>query len=136
VPDQNLITDDPSAADHISATRGDDYLFVYSPVGRGFTVRMGKISGARVNGFWYNPRDGASAPLGSFENTGTREFVPPSEGFGSDWVLILDDASRGFAAPGARRAAPDSVRRPATVRRTPPNKPAAGCAQHGQNLVG
>ena len=66
---------------------------------------MGKISGARVNGFWYNPRDGASTPMGSFDNIGTREFVPPSEGFGSDWALILDDSSRGFTAPGARRAA-------------------------------
>jgi hypothetical protein len=29
-----------------------------------------------------------------------REFVCPSEGCGSDWVLVLDEAARGLAAPG------------------------------------
>ncbi len=33
-------------ADHISATRGEDYAFIYSAQGRKFTVNMGKISGS------------------------------------------------------------------------------------------
>ena len=36
---------------------------------------------------------------GAFENTGTHEFACPSEGFGSDWVLVLDDAARDFPKP-------------------------------------
>ena len=44
--------------DHISASRGDGYAFVYSAQGRRFTVNLGKISGQRVNASWYNPRTG------------------------------------------------------------------------------
>ena len=75
-------------------------LFVYSAQGRTFTVNMGKISGDRVKGWWYSPRGGYSMEAGTLDNRGTRDFEPPSQGFGSDWVLVLDDADRNFAAPG------------------------------------
>jgi hypothetical protein len=104
VPDQSIVSDALEGADHVSATRGDGYLLVYSAQGRRFTVRMGKISGERVRGWWYNPRTGSPEKIGEFENQGTREFTPPSEGFGSDWVLVLDDVSKSFDAPGARRS--------------------------------
>lgn len=103
VPDPSLVAGALEPADHISATRGDGYLFVYSAQGRKFTVRMGAISGDRVKAWWLNPRSGAAEPFGDFENWGTREFAPPSEGFGSDWVLVLDDASKGFGTPGGAR---------------------------------
>ena len=64
---------------------------------------MGRISGAAVKASWYNPRTGTSEAAGTFDNTGEREFVPPSEGFGSDWVLVLDDAARDFPPPGAAK---------------------------------
>lgn len=91
VPDQSMILDPLEGADHIVATRGDGYAFVYSPQGRKFSLRLGTISGARVKASWYNPRTGTTAALDTFDNTGTREFTCPSEGFGSDWVLILDE---------------------------------------------
>ncbi len=100
VPDQSIVVNELEGADHISATRGDGYLFVYTAQGRRFTVNMGKISGEKVVGYWYNPRTGTSTPIGTFENTGTREFVPPAEGFGADWVLVLDDAAKKFGPPG------------------------------------
>ena len=34
-----------------------------------------------------------------FDNQGTQAFVAPSEGFGSDWVLIVDDASKSYRPP-------------------------------------
>ena len=40
------------------------------------------------------------------ENAGAREFTPPYEGLGSDWVLVLDDAARGYAPPGRPVPAP------------------------------
>jgi hypothetical protein len=36
---------------------------------------------------------------GEIENRGTHDFTVPSEGFGSDWLLILDDASKGYKGP-------------------------------------
>ena len=44
-------------------------------------------------------RSGDSQDAGDFENKGTHAFVAPSEGFGSDWVLIVDDASKGYKPP-------------------------------------
>ncbi|HEX8984590.1 MAG TPA: glycoside hydrolase family 140 protein [Bryobacteraceae bacterium] len=101
VPDQAIVENDLTGADHIAATRGDGYLFVYTAQGRRFTVNMSKISGDRVAAAWYNPRNGSATPAGEFENSGKREFVPPAEGFGADWVLVLDDVSRGFPPPGS-----------------------------------
>lgn len=36
---------------------------------------------------------------GEIENRGTHDFTAPSEGFGSDWVLIMDNASKGYKGP-------------------------------------
>jgi hypothetical protein len=99
IPDQSLVADALQGADHIAATRGDDYAFVYDAQGRPFTFNLGKISGSRVKCWWYNPRSGDSTDAGEFANQGMQEFVAPSEGFGSDWVLIVDDASKGYRPP-------------------------------------
>jgi hypothetical protein len=99
VPDQGLVVSELSGADHIVATRGEDYAFIYDAQGRPFTVNAGKISGTRVKCWWFNPRSGDSMDAGEFENRGTQAFTPPSEGFGSDWVLIVDDAAKGFKPP-------------------------------------
>jgi len=99
VPDQSLVENALEGADHIAATRGDGYAFVYDAQGRPFTLNLGKISGARVKCWWYNPRSGDSMAAGEFDNRGTHAFTAPSEGFGSDWVLIVDDASKGYKAP-------------------------------------
>lgn len=114
VPDQSIVTEAFTGTDHLRATRGDGYAFVYTPTGRGFTVNLGKISGTTVRAYWWNPRDGTSTRIGDFPNSGTRAFTPPSSGAGNDWVLVLDDASRGFHPPGSG----------ATVSLPPP--PAAG----------
>jgi hypothetical protein len=90
---------------HVQATRGDGYAFVYTPLGNPVTVALGKISGARVKAWWFDPRTGRSSALGDYANQGTREFTPPGErGCGHDWVRVLDDAARGFAEPGVLQA--------------------------------
>ena len=64
---------------------------------------MGAISGKQVRASWYDPRDGSSRPIGTFANQGVRKFTPPGmPGAGNDWVLVLDDASKNFGAPGTR----------------------------------
>jgi hypothetical protein len=97
VPDQTLVADELEGGNHIAATRGDGYAFIYTAEGRPFTANMGKISGSRVKCSWFNPRSGDAYSAGEFDNTGQHLFTPPSVGFGSDWVLILDDASKHFA---------------------------------------
>jgi len=87
------------------ATRDDTgtYAMVYAPVGRTFAVRMNEITGPKVKAWWFNPRTGAATSIGTFPNTGERTFTPPDRGELLDWVLVLDDESRKYSAPGARR---------------------------------
>jgi Protein of unknown function (DUF4038)/Putative collagen-binding domain of a collagenase len=94
IPDQSLIKEnDYAAAERIQATRGNDYLFVYTAAGKPFTVFMGRIKGTEVNAYWYDPRTGKTTNIGKFPNSGTREFKPPTSGYGQDWVLVMDDAA-------------------------------------------
>lgn len=109
VPDPDVIvasnvpTSVPGAGRyHFAATRDakGSYAMVYAPVGRPFTVRMDKVTGPRVTAWWFNPRDGKATAAGTFDNRGVRTFTPPSRGEMQDWVLVLDDESKQFAAPG------------------------------------
>ena len=111
IPDDDVIvtTDIPTAMPgtgryHFAATREREggYAMVYAPVGRTFRVRMSKIAGASVQAWWFNPRNGEATRLGSFANTGERDFTPPTPGETLDWVLVLDDAARRFPPPGQR----------------------------------
>jgi hypothetical protein len=94
--------------DFVIATRGRDYAFVYAYAGKPFVLRLGLISGHALRAWWYNPRNGRASLIGEFPNTGTHRFVPPlTAADGPDWVLVLDDVSSGFTAPGG---APRAVR--------------------------
>ena len=109
VPDDSIIVTDrvttsvPGAGRYrYVATRdaGGSYAMVYVPVGRKFTVHMDKVTGPQVKAWWFNPRDGKATALGEFPNTGEREFTPPDYGEQLDWVLVLDDAAKGYPPPG------------------------------------
>jgi hypothetical protein len=54
-----------------------------------------------VRAWWFDPRTGAAESIGEFAREGEKEFTPPQLGELLDWVLVLDDAARGFPAPGA-----------------------------------
>ena len=99
VPDQSIITDALGANDRIQATRGKDYIFIYSTQGKPMTVNMQKISGTEVTAFWYNPKNGETKDAGRFANKGQQAFTAPATGYGQDWVLVLDDASKNYSLP-------------------------------------
>ena len=97
IPDQSIIKENNyTPAERIQATRGNDYLFVYSCAGKPFTVIPEKIKGRQLKVFWYNPRNGKTTPLNIVDNTSEKEFVPPSKGYGQDWVLVLFDAEKNY----------------------------------------
>ncbi|MDX1952876.1 MAG: glycoside hydrolase family 140 protein [Verrucomicrobiota bacterium] len=109
IPDDSVIVQDkvqtsiPGAGiKRLVATRDTDgtYAMIYVPVGRKFSVHMDKIKGSRVTAWWFNPRNGKADKIGEFSNQGTKEFVPPDYGEMMDWVLVLDDSSRKYPAPG------------------------------------
>jgi len=109
IPDDSVIVPDdietsvPGAGVYkFSVTRDKEGAFamVYAPVGRKFTVRMDVISGKEVVAWWFNPRNGQAIKIGKFENSGIREFLPPTPGEKLDWILVLDDANKNFNEPG------------------------------------
>jgi hypothetical protein len=100
VPDQSLVVSDTlTGTDHVQATRAADgsYAFVYSASGQSVRVDLAKISGPAVTVRWFNPRTGKSDLVGTFGRKRPRTLVPPSTG--TDWILILDDASKNFGKP-------------------------------------
>lgn len=105
IPDQAVIASgQQDKGQHIQATRGNDYLFVYTPYGETFSVTLGKISGTRIRVWWFDPRTGKAKAAGEVANQGVRAFDPPGESRrGNDWVLVLDDASKSYPAPGSTK---------------------------------
>lgn len=110
IPDNNIIvnyrvpTAVPGAGKYrFAATRDKEgtYAMIYVPAGREFSVRMDVIKGERITAWWYNPRDGKSTDAGSYSNTGEKAFIPPDPGEALDWVLVLDDESKKYPAPGS-----------------------------------
>jgi hypothetical protein len=99
VPDQSVIASGQGEGeDHIQAARADDgsFAIAYLPHGGTIGVRMDKLTGKNVNAHWFDPRSGEWHPAGQHPNTGTREFAAPSRGDHDDWVLVLDDAAKGY----------------------------------------
>jgi hypothetical protein len=102
VPDQSLIVGSSlSGGDRMQAMRAADgsYAFIYTAGGKAVTVNLSKLSGSEVTVRWYNPRAGRSALVGTFAKTGNKTFVAPSSGANNDWVLVVDDASKGYGKP-------------------------------------
>jgi hypothetical protein len=103
IPDQSLVASDAGTDDaHVRATRdrAGAYAFVYVPLGQKVSVRLDALSGTEVRAWWYDPRHGTAEEIGRFPRKGVRDFVPPIQGKGNDWVLVLDDAAQRFPVPG------------------------------------
>jgi hypothetical protein len=76
-----------------------DTAIVYLPTSRTITIDMSKIAGTTANVWWFDPSKGNSRRIGSYATTGTQQFTPPSE---RDWVLVIDDAAKGYLPPALR----------------------------------
>jgi hypothetical protein len=99
VPDQSLLDDVYGNNDHLQACRGKDYVFIYTSEGSAITLNANKISGSEVIANWYNPKNGEVKPAGKFQKKDSLKFTAPTSGYGEDWVLIVDDAAKGYALP-------------------------------------
>jgi hypothetical protein len=91
-PAQELLAGDSgSGANHVRATRGERYAFVYIPTGRNVDVKLELLAGKSVRAAWFDPRTGTQTAIGAYPNEGARNFDPPGEAArGNDWVLVLD----------------------------------------------
>ena len=49
----------------------------------------------------FNPRNGKATQIGDVPKSGNHTFDPPGESGGdNDWILVIEDADRGWAVPG------------------------------------
>ncbi|MFC1538874.1 glycoside hydrolase family 140 protein [Candidatus Latescibacterota bacterium] len=104
IPDQTIIASDPGEGEeHIRAARAFDgsYAFVYIPTGKTIDVNIASISGSSINAFWFDPRIGETTLIRTIKpGAKTERFNPPGEHTsGNDWVLILDNAEKGYNNP-------------------------------------
>jgi hypothetical protein len=92
VPEQSVIIENNlPAAERIQATRGNNYILVYTSAGKAFTMNMGKLNASDLTAYWYSPAKGTSTEKSKVANKGTHKFTPPSSGYGNDWVLVLEE---------------------------------------------
>jgi hypothetical protein len=78
------------------------FALVYTPRGEAVAVDQGRLGALDVTSWWFDPRYGRAYKMHTGVGTAVQFFTPPSSGRGADWVLVLDDASRGFPPPGQR----------------------------------
>jgi len=76
-------------------------IIAYIPNGNAttITVDMSRITSASHQAlcWWFNPSSGAASLIGTFANSGMKNFTPPDA---NDWVLVIDDVSANLPAPG------------------------------------
>ena len=101
VADESVVVGNGERYDYVAVTRGASYLFAYTYSGKPMHLRLGVLTGKKLKVWWYDPRTGAAQAAGTVANAGEHTFTPPdTKAAVNDWVLVLDDAGKRFAAPG------------------------------------
>jgi hypothetical protein len=105
IPDQKLLLPIPNVpaptnATQPIATRASDgsYAFIYLPSNQPLLIDFSRLSGTTIRAWWYDPRTGRNILIGEMAKSELRKLLPPVND--RDWILVLDDAGRGFGFPG------------------------------------
>lgn len=100
VGDQSVIAgENGTRYDRAIATRGSDYLLVYTYTNRPMQIDLTKISGAAKHVWWYSPTDGTLTYVGVFED-GVHTFGGDGPtGPAHDRVLIATDRQTDYLSP-------------------------------------
>jgi len=98
VPDQSIIAgQNGERYDRAIATRGTDYLLVYNYTARPMQIDLSKISGAKKNCWWFNPKNGELQFIGEFDGTKITNFqLDIAYNAGNDRVLIAVDNAKDY----------------------------------------
>ncbi|MGK6349862.1 glycoside hydrolase family 140 protein [Parapedobacter sp. DT-150] len=102
MPDQGLIAGGQGELGAYSCAFRDrigSYLMVYMPVGKTMTINTSAIGADRIRAWWFNPATAETTAIGTFDNPGKLEVTTPTQGFGHDWVLIVDNPAYRYRIP-------------------------------------
>jgi hypothetical protein len=95
VPDTSLVVDSKgSTTTTVTALAAPSFAFIYVPNSRSISVNVSRFG--ETVGWWFNPQNGQSQRIGTLTNTVTLGPAP----YSPDAVLVLDQASANYAAPG------------------------------------
>lgn len=89
VRDSSLVEQVDVKMSYFASARGEEYAFIYSPLGEAFTAHLGSFKGKGMRASWFNPRTGEETLFAAVPCSDVR-FVPPTSGKSQDWVLIVD----------------------------------------------
>ncbi|MGH9856208.1 MAG: putative collagen-binding domain-containing protein, partial [Acidobacteriota bacterium] len=81
-------------------------VIAYIPTERTVTIDMTKVSGSTAKAWWFNPRTGDATLINTYSTSASQNFTTPDS---SDWVLVIDDESEGFEAPGGSEVEPTNT---------------------------
>lgn len=93
-----------AGAEGTRVLRDSGHLMAHAPSGAEFALDTTGLSGDALRGWWFDPRTGTPIDTGTVPRGGSVPFFPPTTGpadAGLDWVLVVDDATRGFPPPGS-----------------------------------
>ena len=100
-PAQHVLTSESPSDLRQRAVLGNGYVFVYTSQGHKIHVNLDELPWEQNKAWWFNPREGKATQIDNVPNSGNHTFDPPGESGGdNDWVLVIDDAGKGWTAPG------------------------------------
>lgn len=106
IPDQSILNKEYDDIERITATRDSKgtYAFIYTESGKPIDVDLTRIGkGKYLTAWWFDVRNGRAIRIGRVPRVSSYVFTPYTKGPGNDWVLVLDDPSKKYPAPGAGR---------------------------------
>lgn len=95
IPEQAVVVGGQGEKEeHIRAFRDSrgSYMMVYIPIGKTITVSTSTILSDSIQAWWFNPSTAETIVIGTFDNRGEFEVTTPTQGFGNDWVLVIDNS--------------------------------------------
>jgi hypothetical protein len=96
-----ILNNNPRDESYIVSAIGEnkDFVLAYTPTGNPIKIDLTQMRAEKVKAYWYNPRSGRILFTGDFETNSSHEFIPWSNGWGSDFLLIIveKDSSYDFS---------------------------------------
>ncbi|WP_229738622.1 glycoside hydrolase family 140 protein [Parapedobacter pyrenivorans] len=102
IPDQTIIADGQGEkGQHIRAFRDREgsYFMAYIPEGRTIEVDLSTLKAGPVRVWWFNPATAETTDLGILNHAGRLQLTSPTQGFGKDWVLVIDHVAKRYPIP-------------------------------------
>ena len=92
IPDQSVIFGNGTRYDRVAATRGEDYMLLYTYTNAPMEINLSKISGPVKKAYWYDVQTGEISFAKSLNGGVAKIQYDGPEGPGNDHVLIIIDA--------------------------------------------